>query len=140
MAATALLVFVPQLATYRALNGTFGPSPLVKRKLTWWSPHFFEVLFDPAHGLYVWAPLLLVATAGLVWFARRDRRFALLGLGLFAQVAVNGAVESWTQAGAFGSRRCWRRASGATALDWPARRSRYSCGGMCRSCFSSASS
>ena len=105
MAAAALLVFVPQLATYRALNGTFGPSPLVKRKLTWWSPHFFEVLFDPAHGLYVWAPLLLVATAGLVYLARRDRRFALLGLGLLAQVAVNGALESWTQAGAFGSRR-----------------------------------
>lgn len=101
----AFAVFVPQMLAYHAINGTFGPSPLVKRKMTWWSPHFFEVLFDPGHGLFIWSPLLLVAVAGLVWATRRDRRLGLLGLGLVVQVLVNGAVESWTQAGAFGSRR-----------------------------------
>jgi hypothetical protein len=105
LAGAAFVVFVPQMLAYRAINGTLGPSPLVKRKMTWWSPHFFEVLFDPSHGLFVWSPLLLVALVGLVWAARRDRRLGLLGLGLFVQVLVNGAVESWTQAGAFGSRR-----------------------------------
>jgi hypothetical protein len=105
LAGAAFAVFIPQMLAYHAINGTFGPSPLVKRKMTWWSPHFFEVLFDPGHGLFLWSPLLLVAVAGLVWASRRDRRLALLGVGLVVQVLVNGAVESWTQAGAFGSRR-----------------------------------
>ncbi len=39
-------------------------------------------------------------------FFRRDREAALvLALGLAVQVYISGAVDSWTQAGAFGSRR-----------------------------------
>lgn len=103
----AFAVFAPQMLAYRALNGTFGPSPLVKRKMSWSSPHFLEVLFDPAHGLYLWSPLLLVATLGLWWAWRRRRDSALpcLAAALLLQAWINGAVESWTQAGAFGSRR-----------------------------------
>jgi len=105
--AVALVTLVPQLLTYRALTGRFGPSRLVTRKITYWSPHFLEVLFDPGHGLYAWAPLLLLATAGLVLalWQRRDVVTALLAVGLLLQVWINGALESWTQAGAFGSRR-----------------------------------
>ena len=105
--ASALLVLVPQLLTYRALTGRLGPSRLVTRKMDWTSPHFFGVLFDPAHGLFAWSPLLLVATAGLglaLW-RRRDVPSVLLALALLLQVWINGALESWTQAGAFGSRR-----------------------------------
>jgi hypothetical protein len=107
LGAVALLTVVPQLLTYRALTGRFGPSRLVTRKVSYWSPHFFEVLFDPGHGLYAWTPLLLLATAGLglaLW-QRRDAVTALLAVGLLLQVWINGALESWTQAGAFGSRR-----------------------------------
>jgi hypothetical protein len=107
LAATAAAVFVPQLLSYRALNGGFGPSKLVTRKMTWSSPHFLEVLLDPGHGLFVWAPLLLVSTAGLVLALRRrpDVVPAALLAGLLLQAWINGAVESWSQAGAFGSRR-----------------------------------
>lgn len=103
----ALAVFVPQMLAYHAVNGTFGPSPLVKRKMSWSSPHFLEVLFDPAHGLYLWSPLLLLATLGLLWAwrRRRDPLLACLVGALLLQAWINGAVESWTQAGAFGSRR-----------------------------------
>lgn len=102
----SVLVFLPQLFVYRAITGRFGPSPLVARKMTYTSPHFLEVLFDPGHGLFVWTPLLLLATAGLVAAAAR-RRPAALGLlaALVLQVWINGSIESWTQAGAFGSRR-----------------------------------
>ena len=55
---------LPQLLAYRAINGAFGPSRLVTRKMSYASPHFLEVLFDPGHGLFVWAPVLLVATVG----------------------------------------------------------------------------
>jgi hypothetical protein len=107
LGAAALLTFAPQLVAYRAINGGFGPSRLVARKMSWSSPHLLEVLVDPGHGLFVWSPLLLLAAVGL--FAalarRRDPLLALLALGLLLQVWINGAVESWTQAGAFGSRR-----------------------------------
>jgi hypothetical protein len=107
LAASAALVMAPQLLVYRALTGHFGPSRLVTRKVDWRSPHFLEVLFDPAHGLFAWSPLLLVATAGLVWAAgkRRDAPSVLLALAVLLQAWINGALESWTQAGAFGSRR-----------------------------------
>lgn len=107
LAATALVALTPQLLVYRALTGRFGPSRLVTRKVSYLSPHFFEVLFDPGHGLYAWTPLLLLATAGLLlalWW-RRDVVTGLFALGLLLQVWINGALESWTQAGAFGSRR-----------------------------------
>ena len=120
------LAFVPQLLAYRAINGSFGPSRLVTRKMSYASPHFFEVMFDPAHGLFLWAPLLLAAVAAL-WAATLRRRDVVAGtllLAVAAQVWINGSVGSWTQAGAFGSRRfvgasvmfTWGLALAATAV------------------------
>jgi hypothetical protein len=106
LAGAAALAFTPQLLAYRTVNGGFGPSHLVARKMSYASPHFLQVLFDPGHGLFAWSPVLLLATAGLVPAVRRaGAPTALLFLGLLLQVWINGAVESWTQAGAFGSRR-----------------------------------
>jgi hypothetical protein len=107
MTATAALVFAPQLLAYHAVNGGWGPSRLVARKMRFSSPHFLQVLFDPGHGLFVWTPLLLIAAAGLLlaFRARREVVLALLTLGFATQVWINGSVESWTQAGAFGARR-----------------------------------
>jgi hypothetical protein len=104
---TAIVFFIPQLLAYRAINGGFGPSRLVTRKMSYTSPHFLQVLLDPGHGMFIWAPLLLVATAALVAIAvrRRDVVAGVLLLALVLQVWINGSVESWTQAGAFGSRR-----------------------------------
>jgi len=106
-AAAVVVAFVPQLLAYRAVNGHFGPSRLVARKMEYASPHFLDVLFDPAHGLFAWTPLLLVAAAGLVlaWRRRAAVPVGLLASGFLLQVWINGAVLSWTQAGAFGSRR-----------------------------------
>jgi hypothetical protein len=109
MGLAAALVFVPQLLAYRAINGGLGPSHLVARKMSYGSPHVLSVLFDPAHGLFVWAPLLLLAAGGLVLAVRRARRDdpvpIALAVALLLQIWINGSVESWTQAGAFGSRR-----------------------------------
>lgn len=121
--ATGLAAYLPQLAAYDALNGHPGPTVMVSRKMTWTSPHFFEVLASPQHGLFFWTPLALVALAGLVWLAlggralpatdsasraaAGDRRWVagLLLLIAALQVYVSGSVESWTVAGAFGQRR-----------------------------------
>lgn len=107
--ASAVIVFLPQLFAYRAINGRFGPSHLVARKMSFAGPHVLSVLFDPGHGLFVWAPLLLLAAGGLVFAVLRARRGdpvpLALALGLLLQIWINGSVDSWTQAGAFGSRR-----------------------------------
>ena len=118
-AATFFLVYWPQLLAYRALNGRFGPSRLVTRKMTWTAPHALEVLGSPEHGLFVWTPLALLAIVGLMrlaWLppldgrmreaAEATRRVAACALLMLAlQVYVSGSVESWTVAGAFGQRR-----------------------------------
>lgn len=102
----AALAFVPQLLAYRAVNGAFGPSRLVTQKMRYQSPHFLEVLFDPGHGLFVWSPLLLLAALGLILAWRRaEGAVPALALALLLQVWINGSVDSWSQAGAFGSRR-----------------------------------
>ncbi len=101
------LVFAPQLLVYRMLNGRFSPSRMVSGKLDYTSPHFLQVLFDPGHGLFVWTPLLLVAVVGLgaAVVRRRDGVAALLAIAFLLQVWINGSLYTWTQGGAFGSRR-----------------------------------
>jgi hypothetical protein len=74
--------------------------------MEWISPFFFQVLFSPEHGLFFWSPLLLLFSIGAFLLFRRDRQVALaLAAAVIFQVYISGAVESWTQAGAFGSRR-----------------------------------
>ena len=104
---TAAAVFAPQLLVYKVLTGHFRPSRMVSGKLDYRSPHFLEVLFDPGHGLFVWTPLLLLAVAGLVYaiLRRRDAVAVLLGFAFLVQVWINGSLYTWTQGGAFGSRR-----------------------------------
>ncbi len=101
---------LPQLFAYKALNGHFGPSTLVTRKMNWQSPHAIEVLGSPEHGFFVWTPLAALALAGLLLLALRGqthaRRVAWCALLMAAvQIYVSGSVESWTVAGAFGQRR-----------------------------------
>ncbi len=109
----ALAVFSPQLVVYQILNGRPLPSPHVEAKMNWVSPHFFQVLFSPEHGLFFWSPILLLFLAFGLVFLKREREAGLaLLLGFLSQVYISGAVDSWTQAGAFGS----RRFVGATAI------------------------
>ena len=114
VAATGCITFavglLPQLLAYKALNGHYGPSSLVTRKMTWTAPHALEVLGSPEHGFFVWTPLAAIAIVGLIILARRGtataRRVAICALAMVAlQIYVSGSVESWTVAGAFGQRR-----------------------------------
>ena len=114
VAITGIIAFavglIPQLLAYKALNGHFGPSRLVTRKMNWQAPHALEVLVSPEHGLFVWTPLAAFALFGLLLLALRGestvRRFASCALLMVAlQIYVSGSVESWTVAGAFGQRR-----------------------------------
>lgn len=111
--AAAFAVFLPQLAVYQVLYGRPWPAPQVENKMIEYSPHFFEVLFSIEHGLFFWSPILLLFFAGGLWMLKKERSAGLVLLFAFlAQVYISGAVDSWTQAGAFGS----RRFVGATAI------------------------
>jgi Dolichyl-phosphate-mannose-protein mannosyltransferase len=111
--AAALAVFSPQFVVYQILNGRPLPSPHVGNKMDWLSPHSLQVLFSPEHGLFFWSPVLLLFVAYGFLFLKREREAGLaLFLGFLSQVYISGAVDSWTQAGAFGS----RRFVGATAI------------------------
>ena len=104
--ASAFLVFLPQLAVYQVLNGEPLPSAHIQDKMIRYSPHFFEVLFSIEHGLFFWSPILLLFFAGGLWMLKKERVAGLVLLAAFlAQVYISGAVDSWTQAGAFGARR-----------------------------------
>ena len=106
MSAAAFLAFAPQLLAYKALYGGYHPSPIVRQKMDYTSPHFLDVLFDPAHSLFFWSPVLFVAFVGLLFAARRGGRpYALALTGLLLQVWICGSIGSWSQNGAFGMRR-----------------------------------
>jgi hypothetical protein len=109
-----LVAYSPHLLASRAINGYVGPHESVGNKMSWSSPHFFDVLVSPFHGWLVWTPLAVLGLAGLVALATgrtRARHGDAAWIGVCAlvmvllQVYINGAVESWTVAGAFGQRR-----------------------------------
>lgn len=116
-AVVAALIYLPQVVAYLALYGRIGPAPQVTGKMVWTAPHALDVLFSPEHGFFLWTPLAAVSIIGLVWLVVRPSAGGDLGTGsarwigilalvmVAGQVYVNGSIETWSQAGAFGQRR-----------------------------------
>lgn len=108
MTAAAFAVFLPQLFAWKALNGSYFRSGYVDDVDTmfdWASPHLLEVLFSAQRGLFLWHPVFLLALAGLVVVARRERRLAALCLlGFVLQWVVVSSWRVWSQGDAFGGR------------------------------------
>jgi len=68
--------------------------------------HLLKVLFSNERGLFVWSPLSLLATMGLVSLARSHRRRSAVLLGMIAlQALMNGGVVDWWGGWSFGMRR-----------------------------------
>jgi hypothetical protein len=105
--ACLVLALTPQLLAYQVLNGEPRPSTTVAGKLDYLSPNFFNTLIDPAHGAFLWSPVLAIGLLGLLWLARHDWLLAaLLALGFLSQTYINGAFgTTWHLSGAFGFRR-----------------------------------
>jgi hypothetical protein len=106
MGVVAAVVFVPQLVAYWVVTGRVGPSKVVSGKFTWTSPNFFNVLFNPEHGLIIWTPVIALALGGLVLLWRRDRLLtSALAAAFLMQVYVAGSFLTWQSASSFGQRR-----------------------------------
>jgi hypothetical protein len=104
-ALTAAVCFAPQLLAYMTLFGRPGPSPTIERKMTWTSPHAWQVLLSPENGLMFWTPLALAALLGLLWLAARSWVGFICLVMVLTQVYVSGSVDTWAAAGSFGQRR-----------------------------------
>jgi hypothetical protein len=105
-AAAWALVFSPQMAVWHVLYGQAFTLPQGPAFLQWTAPHPIAVLFSDNHGLFTWAPLLIVATIGLVMFLQRHRTMApVLALVMLLSWYLNAAVADWWAGEAFGARR-----------------------------------
>ena len=102
----AIVGFVPQLITWRILNGEWFVSMGEKFLPFWKSPFFLETLFAARKGLFPWSPVVLLCIPGLFLFFRKNREWAwALVLALLAMIWVNSAQADWWGATSLGSRR-----------------------------------
>ena len=104
LAAGALAGFAPQLVTWKLVFGSYLGTPY-DQQLFWLQPGLFGILFSSYHGLYFYAPLLLVATLGFVPLFRRDGRLALSLLLAFAATVYTASCNiAWWGGASFGAR------------------------------------
>ena len=102
----SLVVFLPQVLSWRALYGTFLTIPQGDGFIDWSGDHWFDVLFSADRGLFNWHPALLLGLAGLLLALRGFAPLGLAGLMAFAFTAfLNGSVRDWNASAAFGARR-----------------------------------
>jgi hypothetical protein len=99
---------IPQLVTYYYLNGHPSPSTIVGNKLRFFSPQLFGLMFDPDHGMFLWAPVLIPALVGVIMmlFNRKMRFLGIVLLAAFvAELYISASFQTWTMAGSYGARR-----------------------------------
>jgi hypothetical protein len=71
----------------------------------WTSPKLFQVLFSADHGMLTWTPVVMLALAGLIVFARVDPLFAGgLMLAFLAYLYCIASYVSWDGISSFGNR------------------------------------
>ena len=106
LVAAAILVATPQLFAWKVLYGAYFAMPQGSSFMRWTQPEIMSVLFSRHHGLRLWTPAMLIATAGLVVACRRGREglSALAGI-LAVTIYVNACVSDWWAGEAFGARR-----------------------------------
>jgi hypothetical protein len=98
-----LLGFSPQLLTWRILFG--GLTNPYAGQLDWSHSRMLEVLVSSYHGLYFYAPFLMLASAGILVLGRKDRVLALAMIAaIVVQAYVSGANLAWWAGGSFGMR------------------------------------
>ena len=106
MSVGAFVVFLPQLISYRVLNGNFLPARNVTDKFTWDGNHILDVLFSNFHGLFTWTPVVLLAVLGLFFLWRHDKFLAAIFLFTFAvEIYLLGSFSTWFGGAAYGGRR-----------------------------------
>lgn len=98
------LGFLPQLLVWQAFYGHFFASPYSKQ-LDWLRPHLLETLFSPFHGLFIYAPVLLAALAGLFLLYRQHKTLSIgMGLAWLGLSYIVSTNLAWWAGASFGNR------------------------------------
>lgn len=104
--AAMTVVFSPQMVVWAVLYGEPFTVPQGPTFMQWTQPHLWDVLFSDNHGLFTWAPLLVLSTIGLVSIMRSRQEWRLpMAAVLLIAWYVNAAVADWWAGEAFGARR-----------------------------------
>lgn len=106
VAATLLLVWFPQLWYWHSITGKWLYYSYDEEGFSHWqSPKILNVLFDVQNGLFIYAPILLMPVAGLMYGVWKKRREAL---GIFFTLTVLtylfASWHTWSFGGAYGHR------------------------------------
>jgi hypothetical protein len=102
-----ILVWIPQLLYWKAVTGSYlfnsyGPSG---SSFFFGSPHIPELLFSYRKGWFLYTPLMLLATAGLLTMGKKckEGQWAIT-LYLAVEIYVLASWWSWWNGGSFGLR------------------------------------
>ena len=102
----AVITFLPQIITWRIIYGRFFLIPQTGGFIDLHHPHIYEVLFSTRGGLFLWTPVLLLATIGLIRASFARDRLAIAMLPAFLlQLYLNASIMDWWGGEAFGARR-----------------------------------
>jgi hypothetical protein len=91
--AATVAAFLPQMAAWKVLYGSFLTIPQGGGFMDWTHPHLFTLLFSPSYGLITWTPLMLVGMIGLFLWPRENRLpYVALAVAFLAQLYVQSAA------------------------------------------------
>lgn len=101
-----LVAFLPQMYLWHLFYGSWWANPYLAEGLGFHflSPHLVGVLFSPNNGLFLWTPILLLATIGLLHLAAKDHRRKLWIFLLAAQWYLVASWSVWSQGGSYSGR------------------------------------
>ncbi|RME70274.1 MAG: hypothetical protein D6784_16970 [Chloroflexi bacterium] len=102
--AGGLLGFLPQMIVWWYLFGSPLYSPY-SGQLFWAEPYLLETLFSTFHGLFFYAPVLLLVIPGL-WKLRKQNSWRALSVGLswLALTYIVSINVAWWAGASFGNR------------------------------------
>ena len=102
---TALSVFSVQFIVWHQLYGGLFQTGYTDEPFFWLAPKLDLVLFSSQRGLFIWHPVFLLSILGLLFYWKRDKQIAIIGLLAFTiQWYLISSWHSWYQGDAFGGR------------------------------------
>ncbi len=102
-ATTGVLIgFSPQLIIWKLLYNSFVPPQMFNLWISGFA--ITDLLFSPYHGLATWTPVILLASASLLWVKNHSETAKTIFLLMLIQVLQNSCAISWWSGHSFGQR------------------------------------
>jgi len=100
-----LVIFSPQLSYWHAITGHFFVNSYQGEQFNWLKPQVLNFLFSLKKGVFVWAPVLLIAVLGFWRFLKADKVLAVaILIVLLLEVYICSCWWIWWFGAPFGSR------------------------------------